>query len=422
MQKILNDPLPQLPEDERIYLNVPYQERNFAKITNCGFDKEKKELFMKRILSILMIAIILCTSVSCTKEDISEYTDNYLYTSMNGVLYRISPVSDSVTPVCPDPLCTHSDESCPFYGVENIQTVGQFIYYLKMNYDTFETAKLCRYDLKNGKYEELYQPDKGNLYNFYACSDYIYFNQSVLDENQNNKHYVWRYDLNEYNAEKLSDKSFDDFQNVILVKDNRVYWRGTSYYSTDLDYKNIRDNDRGYHPNLTMDKYYFELESSKIMGVEGYKQMCFRLTRVDSENGEKVIVSEEMASAPIRHNGKFIYGKVDELRYIGKTKNEESGAWEKYYDKYGGKLYICDSDGNNERVLCDFGDTNYTISVTSGIIGGKSGIGDWIAIRVFTYVCADETDPEKIMRGDNAYMLININTGEMKVAKIEKRS
>ena len=45
MQKILNDPLPQLPEDERIYLNVPYQERNFAKITNCGFDKEKKELF-----------------------------------------------------------------------------------------------------------------------------------------------------------------------------------------------------------------------------------------------------------------------------------------------------------------------------------------------------------------------------------------
>ena len=52
MQKILNDPLPQLPEDERIYLNVPYQERNFAKIANCGFDKEKKELFMKRILSI----------------------------------------------------------------------------------------------------------------------------------------------------------------------------------------------------------------------------------------------------------------------------------------------------------------------------------------------------------------------------------
>ena len=45
MQKILNDPLPKLPEDERIYLNVSYQERTFAKITNCGFDKEKKLWF-----------------------------------------------------------------------------------------------------------------------------------------------------------------------------------------------------------------------------------------------------------------------------------------------------------------------------------------------------------------------------------------
>ena len=45
MQKLLNDPLPKLPEDERIYLNVSYQERNFAKITNCGFDKEKKLWF-----------------------------------------------------------------------------------------------------------------------------------------------------------------------------------------------------------------------------------------------------------------------------------------------------------------------------------------------------------------------------------------
>ena len=45
MRKILNDPLPQLPEDERIYLNVQYNNRSFAIITNCGFDKEKKLWF-----------------------------------------------------------------------------------------------------------------------------------------------------------------------------------------------------------------------------------------------------------------------------------------------------------------------------------------------------------------------------------------
>lgn len=45
MQKILNDPLPQLPEDERIYLNVQYNNRSFAKITNCRFDGERKLWF-----------------------------------------------------------------------------------------------------------------------------------------------------------------------------------------------------------------------------------------------------------------------------------------------------------------------------------------------------------------------------------------
>lgn len=30
-QKKLEDPLPKLPEDERIYLNVPYMARDFAK-------------------------------------------------------------------------------------------------------------------------------------------------------------------------------------------------------------------------------------------------------------------------------------------------------------------------------------------------------------------------------------------------------
>lgn len=360
--------------------------------------------------------------VSCNNEATPEYTDNCLYTSINGVLYRISPASESVTPVCPDPLCDHSDEDCSFYGVENIQTVGQFIYYLKLNYNTLDTSKLCRYDLKNGRYEELFAPDKGNLFDFYACSEYVYFNQSVLDENQKNKYYLWRYDVNGNKAEQLSDKSFDDAQNCLSVKDDRVYWRGENYYSTDLNYKNIRDNDRGYNPNLTMGNYYFELENSKVMGFEGYKQMCFRLTRVDAESDERIIVSEEIASAPIRYNDKWIYGKVDELRYIGKTQDGESGVWKDYYDKYGGKLYICDSDGSNEHVLCDFSDTNYAISVTSGIIGGKNGIGDWIAVRMFTYISADESDPEKVKRGDNAYMLININTGEMKVAEIEKRS
>lgn len=44
-KKKMENPLPPLPEDERIYLNVPYMAREFAKYSHCGFDRERKLWF-----------------------------------------------------------------------------------------------------------------------------------------------------------------------------------------------------------------------------------------------------------------------------------------------------------------------------------------------------------------------------------------
>jgi hypothetical protein len=44
-EKIANDPLPSLTEDERIYLNVTFKARSFARISSCGFDSNKKLWF-----------------------------------------------------------------------------------------------------------------------------------------------------------------------------------------------------------------------------------------------------------------------------------------------------------------------------------------------------------------------------------------
>lgn len=41
-KKILENPLPLLPEDERIYLNVPFENMHFARACNCDFDSNKK--------------------------------------------------------------------------------------------------------------------------------------------------------------------------------------------------------------------------------------------------------------------------------------------------------------------------------------------------------------------------------------------
>lgn len=45
LKKMSENPLPPLQEEERIYLNVPYMARDFAKYSHCGFDPEKKLWF-----------------------------------------------------------------------------------------------------------------------------------------------------------------------------------------------------------------------------------------------------------------------------------------------------------------------------------------------------------------------------------------
>ena len=45
LEKKFTDPLPPLPEDERIYLNVPYMARDFAQYSHCGFDPDRKLWF-----------------------------------------------------------------------------------------------------------------------------------------------------------------------------------------------------------------------------------------------------------------------------------------------------------------------------------------------------------------------------------------
>jgi len=45
LEKVIENPLPPLAEDERIYLNVPYMARAFAQSANCGFDQKRRLWF-----------------------------------------------------------------------------------------------------------------------------------------------------------------------------------------------------------------------------------------------------------------------------------------------------------------------------------------------------------------------------------------
>jgi len=53
VETVLENMLPPVPENERVYLNVPYKNRGFAKAANCGFDAKKKLWFAEQHNSFL---------------------------------------------------------------------------------------------------------------------------------------------------------------------------------------------------------------------------------------------------------------------------------------------------------------------------------------------------------------------------------
>ena len=68
MKKVMDNPLPPLPEDERIYLNVPYMARGYAQKSNCEFDSARKLWFTGCSNASLCSLVKLYTVNEATSE------------------------------------------------------------------------------------------------------------------------------------------------------------------------------------------------------------------------------------------------------------------------------------------------------------------------------------------------------------------
>lgn len=383
---------------------------------------------MKKIISCLLLLAISLTLFACQKKDPADagtdYAERYLFTDIGGVLSRINVESGVITPLCPDPLCTHSDESCGFYLAYNhsLQIISSCIYFLKSdkNQNLGEQAKyLCRFDMESGTFTDLYVPDEETMSDLFATDEYLYFNLVSTEENAAFRYRIGRCHLKTKKVDILTEQS-EQRQTAYQSKDGRVFWQDGlgSYFSTDVNFADRREGDRSYSDSGSMGDYYFDLERTGF--DDRTFSYLFRLTRINSITGEKTVSLEEVGCFPILYGNKIIYSKLDEPKLLGDMYDEESGEYKPYYDKWGGKYYICDTDGSNERLLCDFGDTGYAIPVITGLVGTKNGIGDWIAVRAPHYTAPDENGRIEQDRMD--YLLINIITGEVKVAEVETRS
>ncbi len=393
---------------------------------------------MKKTLYIFSTFFLILSLFSCTtpperiptseefEETIEpEYTDespfDFVVTSLEGRLYKVYPEEGFLVPACADPLCKHKDGSCPLTKMSAHEYKNGLLYYTRYNADYRCVYKICTYDLFTGEYKVLYEIDKNNnMLHFYVTDRYLYFN--VLSGWQGGSATsnlcLMRYDLETGEAKVLADK-LPDYTQILCEKDGRLYWyNSTGFFSTDFDYENRKDDERGYHYGYVTGEYAVEInKTGEIIGESGKKFPEKEVIRVDLKTGEKSIFIESTGTSPMLYNGKVIYTRPEGTVYLGEAYDSYTGKGIKIYDKYGSKLYIRNIDGSDDRILCDIGGNNCALG-SSGAAGDYFGKGDYIIYKV-SYYEPVKGKPEYIQEGDDRLLVINIVTGDYKILSAE---
>ena len=375
-------------------------------------------------LFILLTALI-CVGCASADGEVSQergasYTDNCIYANMNGTFYRFNTDNATASPLCPDPLCGHNDKSCPFFRIKGAPVFrGQYIYYLSGGSDIGGATQLCSFDLKSGRYEVLYTATGGTLSGMNEAGGYAYFDLSRTSDSGTVEFLLVKCNVKSKAVTRLTEAAVPVPQFLVSAHDGRLFWNTGSgeYYSTDTAYQNRIDGDRGYADGLSDGDFAFIVEpTGEIKGVPGSRLPAFRLLRKDLTTGEAVTVIPEMCSFPMIYRDCILYFRFqDTVPLVGYMRDEYSGERIAVTDKSGGKLYMCDPDGTNERLLCDISDSGCTFTGAVGV-SGKSGTGDFIGIELYTY----DMDGEYVRRGKSALLLVNIKTGENRIVRIDR--
>ena len=388
---------------------------------------------MKQLIAILLIAGALLAFAGCHEEVPNEtvlsdeYTDNYIYTFLDSVFSRVNVLTGSVTNVCPDPICSHTEEGCPFYGFTSSSPFiveGKYFYYAAGRNSWGDATMLCRYNLESQKSDVLYDSEKdgGYILRLFKTEDMLYFTvHNVGSQNSDESaksegiYDVYRCDLNGKKRVRLTDKPLLSMPDAYAYDGDKMYWKDDiGYFTTDINFKSIVYGERGYSALFENQKYGYYLEGAGTVENSGITSMVVNLIGYDYENKTSFTALEKVPLVPLPYNNKILYTMAqDNPRLIGYHVDELDGTRKPQYDVRGGKIYICDNDGKNTRLLCDFSKTGFYLN-EANVPNGKRGVGDWVAFLGKT-AAVDENN--NIAENKSGVLLVNISTGEYKLAE-----
>ncbi len=389
---------------------------------------------MKRLLFMLSACAMLFTLLSCDRQnhkpDGNSYTDNYVYTMWKtsdtsvSTLYRINVLNATGAPVCPDPLCAHNTSDCPFYGIDIAGSgiVGSSIYYLRDSVPMKYCRQMCRFNLDSGKLEILHENNAATIARLFVFEDYVYFLE-LTDDGKDSPTYAFRlmrYGIRDGKTVDLGNTGAQKDVDIYACVDGRLYWDDAggaeTYFSTDIAGKNRIDGDR--LPDRTRSgNYSVTIENVQVIDRAYINMYTCDVVSKNLTSGETSVIVRNNPSFPMIYDGKVFYYRFQkEPLLIGDIVDEDSVERKKIFDARGTELYVCDFDGQNDRLLCDIAGSGYLFGITNSMLW-SSGNGEYYCTTLISY--RQSEDGQTVERGNNAIVVINIKTGSYRIAEME---
>lgn len=381
------------------------------------------------VVGAMLFALLSCGGQN-NEPDGKAYTDNYVYTMWKAsdtsasTLYRINVLNATGTPVCPDPLCGHDTNDCPFYSIntEGSGIVGSSIYYLRGSVPMKHCRQVCRFDLESGKLTILYENKAATIARLFVFDDYVYFFE-LVDDGKEPPTYtlrLMRYGIRDGSTTDLGNTGAAKNTAIYACVDGRLYWDDrdgvASYFSTDTDGRNRVDGDR-LSDRTSSGNYSVVIENVQPIDHAYINMYTCDVVSKDLTTGETSVIIRNNPSFPMVYDGKvFYYRFQEEPLLVGYTVDENSGQSKKMFDARGTELYVCDFDGQNDRLLCDIAGSGYLFGITNSMLW-SSGNGEYYCTTLISY--RQSEDGQTVERGNNAIVVINIKTGSYKIADME---
>ena len=313
---------------------------------------------------------------------------DYVYgASTNSVLIKYHIPSGTATWVCQDPFCVH-DYHCPFrVPNQRYAAIGNVLYYVT---EIDGQCRLRSYDGDSMKIEEI-RISNDVLSRLFSYNYYLYFSELEVEDHNIIGTVIYRLDTQKGTTDIIDCD--DPYATIHAIEAGRIVWeQGDQYFSTDLK----GEDERPYTPVLQREwgNYVYTWALAANGGID-------RLYRRNLSTGERILIAQNIDWFYFYDDKILYFKKLDEPRYI-KT---EAGVTIK--DEWGGDVYVVNSDGTDNHLLCHVEDFYYGCMP-------PIACGDWVGIISQNYYPDGNTWAALSLTD---MLIVNVVTDEYKLIK-----